>query len=207
MVQQIHVLFTHLVKMICSLDTHCRNLNPVPVFPIAARRRHFPQVNLGIKIGRKCISMVAAVAVENVNGLYLVKFMLERIGAVCLRHTRIKTRTEQCRDAGFLKFFPVCPLPRIVKICREAFLPASLVINRTPCRIVNIFWLIVRSVHIVYLTCKACIHNCQVLIRKCNIHDKIWLIAFYQSHHFLYVVCIYLCRCNLCIRLPLQLLF
>ncbi len=111
MVQQIHVFLTHLIKMICSLNTHCRNLNPMPVFPIASGRRYFPQVNLRIKVRCKCISVVTAIAIEDVNALYRIKLVLERICTVCLCHTRIKTRAKQRRDAGLLKLLPICPLP------------------------------------------------------------------------------------------------
>lgn len=75
MMQEIHVLFSHLIEMIFPFDAHSRDFYPVSIFPVTAGSRYFPQVDFGIKVRGEGIAMVAAVAVENINGINAVEFM------------------------------------------------------------------------------------------------------------------------------------
>ncbi len=68
MVKQVHILGAHLVKIVHPLDAHRRNFYPFAILPVASRGRDLPQINLGIKIGRKCIAVVSAVAEGTESG-------------------------------------------------------------------------------------------------------------------------------------------
>ena len=76
MMKQIHILISNLVKIIFSFDIHWRNLHPVSVFPVASRCTYFTKIDFRVKVCRKCISMITAVAVQDINGINLVKLML-----------------------------------------------------------------------------------------------------------------------------------
>ena len=76
MVKQVHILISHLVKLIFSLNSHRRDFHPVSVFPVASRCTYFTEIDFRIKVCGKCISMISAIAVQNINRINLVKFML-----------------------------------------------------------------------------------------------------------------------------------
>ena len=89
-VQQVQVLLTDLIEVIFALDGHGRNLDPVAVLPVRTGRGNFAQVDFGVEVGGKRIAVVAAVAVEDVNGVDLVEQVLLGISAVRLCDTRVK---------------------------------------------------------------------------------------------------------------------
>ena len=70
--------------------------------------------------------MIAAVAVEDVDGVDLVKIVLLGIGNEHGRDTRVKAGAEQARQAGLAEALVIGPLPRIVKVGGEAQLLAAL---------------------------------------------------------------------------------
>ena len=80
------------------------------------------------------------VYVDRVDGIELV---LGRVGAVGLRHTRVKGATQQGGQTGVLKLFLVGPLPAVVKVDREARLLAALFIDSAPRGGIGVFRLIV----------------------------------------------------------------
>ena len=121
--------------------------------------------------------------------------MLQCVSREYTGNTGVKTGAEQSHNASLLKFFFICPLPGIIEISREALFLAALVINCTPCRIVNVFRLIVSSIDVVNLALQAGIHNSQVLIRQSNIQHCIRLISLNQLYKLFLAVSINL-RCS-----------
>ena len=109
--QQIHVLVTDLIEGVFPLDAHCRNLNPVAVLPVAARCADFAQIDFRIEVGCKSVAVIAAVTVENINGVNLVKFVLCSVCAIRLRHARIKAAAKKCSQTCLFKTLLICPLP------------------------------------------------------------------------------------------------
>ena len=69
--------------------------------------------------------MVAAVAVQNVDGVDGVELVLLGVGAVSLSDTRVKAAAQQGSQAGLLKLFGVGPLPAVVEVGGEACLLAE----------------------------------------------------------------------------------
>ena len=88
--EEVHILFADFGEVVDALDLHRLRLNPRTVLPIAAVCRYLADVDLRIEIRRKGVAMVAAVAVENVDVVDLVEFMLHRIGTENARHPGVK---------------------------------------------------------------------------------------------------------------------
>ena len=59
--------------------------------------------------------MVAAVAVQDINGVDLVKVMLQGIGGENAGDARIKTGTQNGGQAGILELLLVSPLPAVIE--------------------------------------------------------------------------------------------
>ena len=74
--KKIHILIANLVKIIFPLNGHRRNFHPMSILPVASRSAYLTKVDLRVKVGCKCIPMVSSVAVQNINGINLVKLML-----------------------------------------------------------------------------------------------------------------------------------
>ena len=122
--------------------------------------------------------MVTTIAVQNINGIDLIKIMLQGISRENTGYAGVEAGAQEGHNAGLLKFFLISPLPGIVEISREAFFLAALVIHSAPSRVINIFRLIVSSVNIVNLALQASIHDSKVLVGQCHIQNSVRLISF-----------------------------
>jgi len=149
----------------------------VAVLPVAAGGRHLAQVDLRVEVGGKGIAVVAAVAVQDVDGVNGVELVLFGVGAVSLGDTRVKAAAQQGGQAGFLKLFGVGPLPAVIKVGRETGLLAALLVDGAPFRVVGVLRLVVGSVHIVDAAGKAGVHDGQVLIGQGDVHDQVRLVS------------------------------
>ena len=163
------------------------------VLPVAAGGRHLAQVDLRVKVGGKGIAVVAAVAVQNIDGVNGIELVLFGIGTVSLGHTRVEAAAQQGGQAGFLKLLCVGPLPAVIKVGGEACFLAALLVDGTPLRVVSVLRLVVGGVHIVYAAGKAGIHDGQVLIGQGNVHHEVGLISLDEGDHFVHLVGIHLC--------------
>ena len=69
-----------LVEGIFESDVELRDIEPDSApeseFPVAARCADFAQIDFRIEVGCKSVAVIAAVTVENINGVNLVKFVL-----------------------------------------------------------------------------------------------------------------------------------
>ncbi len=108
-VEQVHVLLAHLVEVVLPLDAHRRDFNPVAVLPVRAGRGYLTQIDLRVEVGRKRIAVVAAVAVEDVDGVDFIEQVLLCVSAVRLRYARVKAGAEQSGQTGLLEFFSCRP--------------------------------------------------------------------------------------------------
>ena len=73
MVQQVHVLLADAVEVVFALDLHGFGLHPVAVLPVGAVGGNLADVDLRVKVGGERVAVVAAVAVEDVDVVDLVK--------------------------------------------------------------------------------------------------------------------------------------
>ena len=180
-VQQVHVLLADFVEHVFTLDAHGRDFDPMALavfvgIPVAARSGNFAEVDFGVEVRGELVTMVAAVAVENIDFLDGVELVLESVGAVGLRDTRVKTGTEQCRKAGLFKLFFISPLPAVVEVGAEALFLAAFVVDLAPLGVVNVFGLVVRRVHVIHATFEAGVHDGEVLVRKRDVHHQVGLV-------------------------------
>ena len=76
MVKEVHILLAYFLEVVLSLDAHGRYLNPLAVFPVAARSGNLAEIDFRVKVGGKRITVVAAVTVKDIDGVDLVEFML-----------------------------------------------------------------------------------------------------------------------------------
>ena len=197
MVKQIHIFFSYLREIIFSLDLHRFCLYPVTVLPVRTIGRYFTKVDLRIEVGCKWISVVSAIAVQDINGVDLVKIMFQRICGKYAGYPRIESASKKCGNSCVFEFFTICPLPGIIKICSKSSLFAPFFIDGSPLRIIRIFRFVISGIDIIYLTLQAGIHNRQILIRQCHIQNRIRLIRPDQCYQFFYLIRIHLCRCDL----------
>ena len=119
-VEQVHVLVADLIEVVLALDAHRRDLHPVTILPVRTGRGYLTQIDLRVEVGRKRIAVVAAVAVQNVDGVDFIEQVLLCVSAVRLRYTRVKAGTEQSGQTGLLKLFLVRPLPGVVEVRGKA---------------------------------------------------------------------------------------
>ena len=169
MVQQVHVLFADAFKVIFALDFHGLGLYPVAVLPVGAVGGNLANVDLRVKVGGERVAVVAAVAVEDVDVVDLVKLVFQSIGGKDAGDARVKAAAQQADDAGLFKALAVGPLPAVLEFC-------------------GILRLIVGGVHIVGLGGKAGVHDGQVLIRQGEVEHQVRLDLVDEVHKLVDVV-------------------
>ena len=179
-VQQVHVLHAHAVEIVFTLDLHGLGLNPVTVLPVGAVGGNLAQVDFRVEVGGKRIAVVAAVAVENVNGVDLIEIVLEGIGGEDTRHTWIEAGAEERGEPCRLEFLLICPLPGIIEIRGKALFLAALFVDGTPLRVVGILCLIVGGIDVIRTAGKARVHNGEILIGKRHVQDGVRLVFLHQ---------------------------
>src|SRR5680860_1425139 len=84
--------------------------HPLPVFPVFAILGNLADINFGIKISSKRFSMVAAVAVNNVEIMHFIEMVLRGISCVNAGHPRIEPATQHSHYSFFFETVVVCPL-------------------------------------------------------------------------------------------------
>ena len=136
--------------------------------------------------------MVAAVAVQNIDGVDGVKLVLLGVGAVGLGHARVKAAAQQGDEARLLKLLPVGPLPGVVEVGGKALLLAALLVDGLPLRLLDVLGLVVGGVHIVDAARQAGVHDGQVLIGQGDIHHQVRLVALDEGDHLVHLVGIHL---------------
>ena len=136
--------------------------------------------------------MVAAVAVQDVDGIDGVELVLGSVGAVGLGHARVKAAAQQGGEAGILELFLVGPLPGVVEVGGEARFLAALLVDGAPFGVVGVFRLVVGGVHIVDAAGQAGVHDGQVLVGQGDVHDQVGLVALDQGDELVNVVRIHL---------------
>ena len=139
------------------------------VFPVRAGSGYLAEVDFRIEVGCKRISVVAAVAVQNINRVNFIEIVFLCIGCKNAGDALVKAGSEKTGDAGFLETVHIGPLPGIIKVGGKAKLFASLFVDCAPCRIICIFCFVICSIDVRNLTCEAGIHNGKILIRKSQI--------------------------------------
>ncbi len=121
--------------------------------------------------------MVAAVAVQDVDGVDLVKVVLQGVGGEHAGDARIEAGAQDGGQAGVLKLLGVGPLPAVVKVGGEAFLLAALFVDGAPGGVVGVLGLIVGGVDVVDAAGQAGVHDGKILVRQGHIQDQVGLVS------------------------------
>ena len=202
--KEIHILHAYIIKIIFSLDAHSGDLDPLAVLDVTARCGYLTEINFRVEVCSKSISVIAAVAVQDIYSIDRVEFVLFRIGAVSLGYTGIEAAAQERSKTCLLELLLICPLPAVIEVSRKALFLASLLIDRTPFGIVCILRLVVCRIHIIDAADKACVHYRKILIRKCDIHYEIGLIGIDEVYEFINLVSIDLSCCDYSLSLALK---
>ena len=173
MVEEIHIFFSDLVKIILCPPLHRLGFYPVPIRPVGTVSGYLPKIYLRIKVCGKRISMISAITVKYINGVDFIKIMFLRICRKYRCDTRVKPASKNCGKSCLLEFFLISPLPGIIKVSSKSQFFAPLLINFPPLGILRILALVVCGINIVNSTGKTCIHNRKILIRECHIEHCI----------------------------------
>ena len=116
--------------------------------------RHFTDIDLRIKVGGKGVTVIAAVNINNIQGMDFIEIMFGNIGSKYIGRTRIKATTQKCHKTGIGKPLLISPLPAVLKLR-------------------SIQRLVIGGIHIVNTRFETGIHNRQILIGQGDIdHHK-----------------------------------
>ena len=137
--------------------------------------------------------MVAAVAVQNVDGVDGIELVLLGVGTVSLGHARVEAAAQQGGQAGFLELLGVGPLPAVIKVGRETGLLAALLVDGAPLGVVGVLRLVVGGIHVVDAAGKAGVHDGQVLIGQGDVHYEVGLIRLDEGNDLFHLVGVHLC--------------
>ena len=93
---------------------HRRSGDELAVFPVTALGGHFADVDLRVEVGGKRIAVIAAVDVDNVQGMDLVEVVLGDVGGKHVGGAGIEPGTEQSHQPRLFKFVLIGPLPAVL---------------------------------------------------------------------------------------------
>ena len=79
MVEKIHILLAYALEVVNSLYLHRLCLYPLAVLDVAALCRYLTDIDLRVEVCSERIAVVAAVAVEDINVVYLVELVLHSV--------------------------------------------------------------------------------------------------------------------------------
>src|SRR5699024_9333801 len=140
--------FAHLGEIILQLDAHGRDLDPFSVLPVRAGGGNLSEVQFRLEVCGKWIAVIAAIAVQDSDGVNLIKIMLLRVSGEYAGHAGIKAAAQQSRQTGFFKLILISPLPGIIEISGKAKTFAPFLIDGSPSGIFRVLRLIVGRVDI-----------------------------------------------------------
>ena len=173
MIHQIGFARTHIRVVQRLMDTQRIGFLPFAIFVILTTLGNFTNIDFRIEIGRKSLVMVTGIAIDNIQILDLIEMMFGCISCINTRYSRIKSTTQDGRQASLFETLFVGPLPAILVFS---------LIQR----------LIIGRIQIADTIFQTRIHDMQVLIRQCQVHHQIRLERLEQSHQLIHIVCIHL---------------
>ena len=191
-VEQVHILLAHLVEVVLPLDAHGGDFHPVAVLPVGAGGGHLPQVHFGVEVGGEGIAVVAAVAVQDVDGVDLVEQVLLGVGAVGLGDAGVKAGAQQSGEAGLLELLLVGPLVGVVEVGGETLLLAALLVVGAPGGVGEVLGLVVGGIQVVDAALQAGVHNGQILVGQGDVHHQVGLVLPDKGCHLGCVVGVHL---------------
>ncbi len=114
-IDQVHSVGAGFGKDEIPLDAERFYFQPFTILPVDSRLDHLLDIDCRIEVGGKGQAVTAAVAVQDINGMNLVKEMLGSMGAEDIGDPGIKAHTEQRGETGLTESFPEGELPSVGK--------------------------------------------------------------------------------------------
>ena len=81
-------------KIKYTINAERCSFNPITIFPVAAIGCYFADIDFRIEIGSKGQTVVASVAVDNIQIMNFIEIMFFQIRGINVGYTWIKTGTE-----------------------------------------------------------------------------------------------------------------
>ncbi len=131
-------------------------LDELAVFPVAAGRGHFADVDLRVEVGGKGLAVGAGVGVDDVELFHHIQIFLGGQGGVDVGDARIEAGAEQRHQPLFLEALLVGPLPGIFKLG-------------------GIERFVVGGVQVIHAGFQAGIHDVQILVGERHVDHQLRL--------------------------------
>ena len=160
------------------VNLHRFRLDVLAVLPIESFLRYLADVDFGVEVRGESFMMVARVAIDDVEVLQFVEVVLGGVGGEDAGHTRVEAAAQNGTESGLLETLAVGPLPRVLEV-----------------RLVLGF--VVGRVEVVAPRLQAGLHDGEVLIRQCQVHHDVGLVAAQQLDELFDAVGIHLRRLDL----------
>ncbi len=123
----------------------------------------------GVEVGREPLAVLARVAVDDVERVDGVEFVLVQPGGEYVGHAGVEAAAEQCHAPLRAEAILVGPLPLVFEL-----------------RLVGRF--VVGGVDVVHAGRKAGVHDRQILVGQRDVDDEFRLFAFEQRGHLRHVI-------------------
>src|SRR5690606_3406914 len=143
------------------------------VFPVAAVGGDFADVDLGVEVGGEGVAVVAAVDVDDVEGVDLVEVVLGDPGGEDVGGAGVEAGAEQGHEARLLEALPVGPLPAVFELG-------------------GVEGLVVGGVEVVDAGFEAGVHDGEVLVGQGDVDHQLGLLRLQQGGELGHVVGIHL---------------
>ena len=153
-------------------------LHPLAILPVQALLRDLSDVDLGVEVRGKGLSVVARVAVDDIQVMNFVKVVLGGISREDRRHAGVESAAEDGAKSGLFEAFAISPLPRVFEM---GF----------------ILRFVVGCVEIVATGLQAGLHNREILVGQGKVHHQFGLEIVEQTHELLHIVGIHLRGANI----------
>ena len=111
MVQQIGLFGTDIWVVESLVYLHWLSLYILAIFIIQPFLGNLAYVYFGVEVGCKSFVVVAGVAVNDVEVLYLLEVVLGSVGGEDGSHSRVEAASEYGAQSSLLEAFSVGPLP------------------------------------------------------------------------------------------------
>ena len=145
------------------------SLNPLSIFVVLSFLCDFSDVDFWVEVGGKSLMMVACIAIDDIQIMYLIEIMLGSISGVDARHARIESASKNGSQSGILETFFICPLPAIFKMS-------------------HITRFVVSRVEVVHSSLEACLHDGEILIWQCQIEHDIRFELIEKGDQFIHII-------------------
>ena len=136
------------------MPRHRRSFDELAILEMPALGGDLADVDFRVEIGGKRLAVVATVDVDDVERVDFIEMVFQRPSGENVGHAGVETGAEERGESGFLEFFLILPLPRILEFC-------------------DIQRLVVGGVHVVAARQQAGFHQIEVLVGEGDVDEEL----------------------------------